>query len=157
MGGRQGPKTVAVKGLDEFRRELRKLDDAGLLDDLKDVNYSVAELVVEEAQRNASTRLQRLASESLSPSRQAARAQVTGGGANAPYFGGAEFGSQRGQRRTGPSGRRFLGHNQFDPWRGNGSSAGYFLYPAIRDNTERIIELYGDEMDRITKKAFPDG
>jgi hypothetical protein len=89
--------------------------------------------------------------------RQAARAQVTGGGANAPYFGGAEFGSQRGQRRTGPSGRRFLGHNQFDPWRGNGSSAGYFLYPAIRDNTERIIELYGDEMDRITKKAFPDG
>ena len=145
--------TIAVQGLDELRRELKKLD---LTDDLKQANYDAAELVVRSAQSRASSKLERKAARSLKPSRAAAKAVVTGGGAKAPFFGGAEFGAQQNRKRTSPSGRTFLGHNQFQPWRGSGSTAGYFLYPAIRAETARIVEIYGDAIDRITKPAFPD-
>lgn len=147
-------KTVAVEGLDELRKELRRLDDPGLIDGLKDANFEVAELVTRAAQAGASTRLERAAARSLKPSRQAARAQVTGGGAAAPFFGGAEFGAARGQTRQRASGT-YKGFDQFQPWRGNGMAAGYFLYPAIRDKTPEIVELYGDAMDKLTAQAFP--
>lgn len=148
--------TVKVVGLDEFRKELRKLDDAGIIDGLKDANYEVARIVVAGAQGRASTPMQRGAAASLKPSRQAARAQVTGGGARVPYFGGAEFGAQQNQLRLGPSGRTYRGLNQFSAWRGSDMSAGYFLYPAIRDLTDRIVEIYGDAIEQLTKQAFPD-
>jgi hypothetical protein len=151
MGG------VKVAGLRELRKELRKLDDSGLTDELRQANIDVAEMVVRSAQGKASTRQQRKAAGTLRPGKQAGRAVVIGGNAEVPWFGGAEFGAAQGQRRVGPSGRTFVGFNQFEPWRGNGSDAGYFLYPAIRDDTPQIIETYGDALDRITRKAFPDG
>ena len=45
--------------------------------------------------------------------------------------------------------RSMLGWNQFEPWRGNGEGAGYFLFPAIRSSREEIIEAYLDEIERI--------
>jgi hypothetical protein len=133
---------VTVDGLDELRRELRKLDDAGLTDELKDANKAVADLVVVRAQQNASTRMERRAASSLRSARQAARAQVMGGSAKVPFFGGAEFGSLR--------------FTQFRPWTGSNSQSGYFLYPAIRESTEEIVEMYGDEIMKISAKAFPE-
>lgn len=147
---------IRVEGLDELRRELRKLDDAGLTNALRQANYDVAEHVIARAKAAASTKLQRKAADSMTASRQAARAQINAGGSKAPFFGGAEFGAGQGQRRVGPSGRQFLGHNQFEAWRGNGMDAGYFLYPTIRDETDEIIDIYGDEIERISRKAFPD-
>jgi len=155
MGDRIKSKTVTVEGLDEFRRELRKLDEKGLIDELKDANYDVAKLVVGRAQQNASSRMERSAAASMRPSRQAARAQVTGGGADVPFFGGAEFGAMRNQRRQTPRGT-VTGWNQFQPWRGSGSGAGYFLYPAIRESTDDIVEMYGEAIEKITARAFPD-
>lgn len=133
---------VAVEGLDELRRELKKLDDAGLTDQLKDANKAVADLVVQRAQAKASTRMERRAAGSLRSARQAARAVVKGGSASVPFFGGAEFGSLR--------------YTQFRPWTGSNSQSGYFLYPAIRESTDDIVELYGDEVMKISAKAFPD-
>ncbi len=149
--------TISVKGLDEFRRELKKLDDAGLTDQLKDVNRKVADLVVDRAQGKASTRQERKAAASLRASRQAARAQVVGGNARVPWFTGAEFGAGQNAPRIGPSGRRFLGFNQFGSWTGNGRSAGNFLYPAIREATDEIVDMYGDAIEKIAARAFPDG
>ena len=134
---------VAVEGLDELRRELRKLDDAGLTDQLKDANKKVADLVVARAQGRASTGMERKAAGSLRSSRQAARAQVVGGSVKVPFFGGAEFGSLR--------------YRQFKAWTGSNSQSGYFLYPAIREATDDIVELYGDEVMKISAKAFPEG
>lgn len=133
---------VAVDGLDDLRKELRKLDDGGLLEQLKDANKMVADLVVERARQNTSTRMERRAASSLRSSRQAARAQVLGGSASVPFFGGAEFGS--------------LQYPQFQAWTGSNSQSGYFLYPAIRAATDDIVELYGDEVEKISAKAFPD-
>ena len=153
--GRLKSGTVAVEGLDEFRKALKKLDGDQATEALKDANFRVAELVTREAQGRASTRMEQAAAASLRPSRQAARAQVTGGGASVPFFGGAEFGAGRNQLRNTRRGV-MRGWNQFKPWRGNGSGAGYFLYPAIRDATDNVVEIYGTEIDKIMREAFPD-
>jgi hypothetical protein len=74
-----------------FRRELRKLDEAGLIDGLKDVNQSVAELVVGWAQSLASTKMEKKAAATLKASTNVqARSQVT--------FGGAKAAIRRGRR-----------------------------------------------------------
>lgn len=149
--------TVRVEGLDELRRELRRLDDKGLSDRLKDANHKVAELVVRRAQQRAASlgRMQVAAAGTLRPARQAARAVVTLGRASVPFALGAEFGAGRNIRTPGRN-RGRLGLNQFSPWRGSGSGAGYFLWPGIRDSGPEISETYYEEIDRITRDAFPD-
>ena len=149
--------TVRVEGLDELRRELRRLDDKGLSDRLKDANHKVATIVVRRAQQRAAAlgRMQRRAAETLRPARQAARAVVTLGRASVPFALGAEFGAGQNIRTAGRN-RGRLGLNQFSPWRGNGRNAGYFLWPGIRDAGPEIVETYGDELERITRPAFPD-
>ena len=155
--------TVKVQGLDKFRRELKKIEESGGADGialLKEANYRVASMVVEKAQARASSigPMQAKAAASLKPGRQQARAVVSGGGARVPFFYGAEFGAYRGLRRTArDSGRSFIGHNQFLPWKkpGNGNT-GYFLFPTMKAETQNIIDMYGKELDKIAKDAFPD-
>jgi hypothetical protein len=135
--------SVKVEGLTEFRKELKLLADDGRFQaELKDANYEVAAHVARRAQGRASTPLQRKASESLKAGRQAVRAVVSGGGPRWPFFAGAEFGSVQ--------------YEQFDAWRGSGYDAGYFLYPTIRDETDVIVEMYGEAIEKITAAAFPD-
>ena len=161
MPGPLKGQSVKVAGLSDLRRELKKLDDGKLMDELKDANYEVAQMVVDRAQAKAAgdtskRRKQRQkAMASLRPSRQAARAQVVGGGADVPFFGGSEFGAMQNQKRNTYRGT-IIGWNQFDAWKGNGSDAGYALYPAIREATDDIVATYGDAMERIAGKAFPD-
>jgi len=45
------------------------------------------------------------------------------------------------------------GWNMFRPWRGNKGRAGYFLYPAVRRNRDKIAEMYADNITRIWKEA----
>ena len=138
------PRGVKVEGLDQLRKELKKLDDKGLTDELKDANYDVANYVVQMARARAQgvSKQAARASESLRASRTAARAQVLLGSGRIRFAFGAEFGSTR--------------FKQFPGCRGAGSDAGYFLYPTIRDEIPDIVETYGDAIERITRKAFPD-
>lgn len=41
------------------------------------------------------------------------------------------------------------GWNTFRPWRGNGTRAGYFLFPAIRRNRDKAVELYIAKIENI--------
>lgn len=152
--------TVRVAGLDQFRRQLRQIEQAGDTDGialLKEANYRVASMVANRAKGRAASvgRLQAKAAGSLRPGRQQARATISGG-TGVRFFFGAEFGSYRDIPRT-RNNRTFLGFNQFLNWKqpGNGNT-GYFLFPTMRDETRNIIEMYGDELDRIAKDAFPD-
>lgn len=52
--------------------------------------------------------------------------------------------------------RQVRGWNQFRPWRGNSTGAGYFLFPTIRESTAEIVDMYGDAIEQIARKAFPD-
>lgn len=149
--------TVRVEGLDELRRELRRLDDKGLSDQLKDANYRVADVVVRHARQRAVAlgRMEQKAADTLRPARQAARAVVTLGRASVPFALGAEFGAGQNIRTPGRN-RGRLGLNQFSAWRGRSTGAGYFLWPGIRDSRDEIERTYWDEIERITGDAFPD-
>lgn len=59
-----------------------------------------------------------------------------------PAAAGAEFGG-RGRATT----------QQFQPWRGSGSGAGYFLFPTIRRDSEQINTTYRAALDRVIKEA----
>lgn len=155
MAGRLDGAKVTVRGLDDLRRELKKLDDAGLIDGLKDVNQSVAESVVRWARSRAETRLEKRAAESLRASRVQARAQITFGGAKAAFAEGAEFGAMREKTRQTSRGP-VSGWKQFKEWRGNDTGAGYFLFPSIRDHEEQIADEYLDGIEKLMSKAFPD-
>ena len=153
--------TVNVKGLDQFRRELRKIQQEGGADGislLKEANTRVANYVIAKAQAKAAGvgRMQHKAALSMRAGKQQARATIIGGGAKMPYFFGAEFGAYPGVRRT-RNNRNFVGFNQFERWKrpGNGN-AGYFLFPTMRDESRKIIDMYGDELDKIAATAFPD-
>ena len=157
---RRSEETVRVQGLDDFRRELRRLgDEAGPegLSLLKEANHRVASMVIGKAKARASGvgPMQAKAASTLRAGRAQARATITGG-ARIPFFFGAEFGAYSNVPRQ-RGGRAFTGFNQFLPWKkpGNGNT-GYFLYPTMRAESRNIIEMYGDELDRIAKKAFPD-
>ena len=152
--------TVNVKGLDQFRRELRKIEQQGGTDGialLKEANHRVANYVIGKAQAKAASigPMQVKAAASMRAGKQQARATIIGGGARMPYFFGAEFGAYPGIQRT-RNNRRFIGFNQFERWKkpGNGNT-GYFLFPTMREESRKIIDMYGDELDKIVDVAFP--
>lgn len=149
---------VEVPGLRQFARDLK---DAGpeLVNELKDLNFRVATKVKDDAIARASGQgpMAARAAGSLRAAKQAARAAVFLGNAKTPFALGAEFGSQHNKPRMLPNeGTDRLGWNQFRQWAGSGSTAGYFLYPAIRQDMPEIEAMYGAAVEQIAKKAFPD-
>ncbi|HKY57854.1 MAG TPA: hypothetical protein VJL80_07435 [Aeromicrobium sp.] len=132
--------TIEVHGLRELNRALKKVE-GGTPNALRDTNKKVAESVTSKA-RSRATGLGGVAAHvapSLRANAGATSAAVAGGGAAYPMFGGAEFGAIR--------------FKQFQPWRGNGSDAGYFLYPAIRDEAPNIESEYREALDDLIRKA----
>lgn len=127
---------AALKGMDtDLRRELRA------------ANKEAAEMVTAHAQQNA----QGLGSTAahVAPSiRMSAgylSAGVSIGGPGYEMAAGAEFGG--GRRPT---------TMQFQPWRGAGPGAGYFVYPAIRADSSEIEHKYTDRVDALLRRAFPE-
>jgi hypothetical protein len=150
------PDAIKFDGFDEARRRLKKLEDVEKTREYKTANWQIAsEVVIPAAQANAATRMERRAASTLVAVRNESGGAVRLG-RGFPGALGAEFGSDRNQRRLGrPRGRvvPVSGWNQFKPWRGSDRGAGYFLWPAIREQEDEIInrytklfdELFGDE------------
>jgi hypothetical protein len=96
--------TINVTGLTELRREIRKAHAAGGpngTDQLKDLNYKVADFVIGKAKGKAGSvsPMARKAANSMDASRSGVAARVNAGGAKYPFFGGAEFGANSNVRR----------------------------------------------------------
>lgn len=136
---RSSDQGVQVHGLNELNRALRELGKEAQKE-LTQTNKKVAGFVADDA-RAAARSLGGVAAK-VAPSIKAAGgttwAGVGFGGAAYPFAGGAEFGSLR--------------YKQFKPWRGNGSDAGYFLYPAIRRDVDRIETEYNEAIDGLLKR-----
>lgn len=143
---RLGGDAVRVTGMRELRAALRRLGDRELLRELGKINGRAAQMVRDRARAKASTAQEAGAASRLRASRGAAKATITLGGK--PYDFGAEFGARPNAERRRKSGS-YLGLNQFRPWRGNGQGAGYFLFPALRESREQIIEQYVAEIDKL--------
>lgn len=131
---------IQVHGLSELSRALRRLE-SGFPDELKAANREAADMVATASKGRAAS-LGGVAAHvapSIGSRAGATSAGVAFGGAAWPMAGGAEFGAIR--------------YTQFKPWRGNGPGAGYFVYPSIRDNSERITETYTDRVDDLIRRA----
>ena len=138
---------VSVEGLPELQKSLRELD-RGLEKELSKANRDVARFVATEAAGAASSLggVAAKAAPSVRASASSGFAGVSLGGSGYPFAGGAEFG---GQRRSTTM--------QFAPWRGAGANAGYFVYPTVRRNSQRIEDTWGEAVDTVIRKAGLDG
>lgn len=148
--------TVAVTGLAKLNKELRAMG-GGLQKELAQTNRAVAGFVADDA-RGAAESLGGVAAKAAPSIRATGGVKSAGvgfGGAAYPFGAGAEFGAGHDvprQRTTGT----YEGFNQFGPWKGNGQTAGYFVYPTIRRDAPRIEGEYAKALDALLKKAFPD-
>ena len=88
---------------------------------------------------------------SIRGSAQATSAQVKLGAEANPYALGWEFGAMHNQPRQTRRGM-VEGWNQFPAWRGSGSEAGYFLWPAVRENRAKLETDLMDAIDEIVGK-----
>lgn len=129
--------TVKVDGLTELNRALKAISKDAQRE-LAAASKRVAGFVASDA-ASAARAIGGVAAH-VAPSIKAtggvSSAGVAFGGAKYPMAGGAEFGA---------------GHKypQFKPWRGNGSTAGYFVYPAIRQDADRIETEFSDAIGNI--------
>lgn len=147
--------TVQVEGLAELNKALKSLGP-DMQKKLVAANRNVAQFVASDA-RGAAQALGGVAGH-VAPSIKAVgggrSAGVAFGGARYPMAPGAEFGAGQGLTRKRSSGS-YLGFNQFDEWRGNGQDAGYFVYPTIRQDADRIESEWTKSVDELLKEAFP--
>ena len=130
---------VNVRGLAELNRTLKQLGPE-VQAELKAANVEVGEMVANDA-RSIAYSLGGVAAKvapSIGSTRTQAGAGVSFGGAAYPFAGGAEFGAYR--------------YPQFKPWRGNGEGAGYFVYPAIRQDSDEIADTYMERLDDLMRK-----
>lgn len=149
---------VTVRGLKDLQRALREIDKQ-LPRELGTASQKVAQHVVDTAtiKARALGRMEARAARSLKAARQQRVAAINFGGARYPMALGAEFGAAQGVPRTVTRhGRQTIarGWNQFRPWRGNSTNAGYFLYPTIRREGDRIVELYSQVLDELIDRHF---
>lgn len=138
------PDMIQIDGLKDVSAALKRMQDPEASKSWRVTNRKIAQLVVDEARAGASTRLEwRAARTALDPITTSTGAAVKLSASDFPGALGAEFGADRNQRRfiRGTQGQR-KGWNQFKPWRGNDAGAGYFLWPAIRRNSEAIQSEY---------------
>jgi hypothetical protein len=138
---------VEVKGLKDFRRELKRLGPE-FPKELRAANLEAAEVVAKETQRRVPRgphegggRVQPLHTSVRALASQT-RGQVAIGGARSPHgppyeFPGATIG------RRGATGARTRIRTQPS------------LFPAIASEREEVVEVYGEAIDRLTKRAFP--
>lgn len=126
---------IQVEGARELRAALRKMGDRQLLRELAYLNRDLAAKIIEKARERAASPLERKAARQLKPLKSSAQ---VGASMVGPYVLGAEFGAKR--------------YPQFKPWRGNGDEAGYWLFPAVRDMRDEIVDAYADEIERIFGK-----
>lgn len=134
--------TVKVQGLRELSRALKAIGPEAQ-HELRDAAKTVATFVANDARARAMGLGSTAAhvAPSISPTGGVSGAGVGFGGAAYPMAGGAEFGSYR--------------YRQFKPWRGNGPDAGYFIYPTIRADADRIFDEFDGAVKRIIDKRFP--
>lgn len=134
---------VNVRGLTEVRKALKEIGPENAKEMVK-VGREVAKDVSTKS-RDKARSLGGVAAKSATSVRPTAGATSAGvgfGGPSAPWAAGAEFGG--GRRPT---------TQQFEPWRGSGPGAGYFVYPTIRANADQILDAYTTGLDDVLRKA----
>lgn len=130
---------LRVEGLAELRRALKAVSDDAPKE-LVEASKDVAGFVADDA-RSTAEGLGGVAARvapSVKGSGTARGGAITLGGASHPEALGAEFGGQ-GRPTT----------QQFEPHKGR---TGYFVYPAIRENADKIESAYVEKLDDLLRR-----
>ena len=139
-----GNDTIRVDGIKELNAALRDFGGE-FKGEMRRTLKPIADMVADDA-RGAANSLGSTAAHVAPSIKSSAGAQFAAVTLNHPAGAGAEFGG-RGRPTT----------QQFQPWRGNGENAGYFVWPTIRKDAPRIEEKASEGLDRLIKKAGLDG
>ena len=124
--------TVTWVGLNEFRRDLRRLDDeGGWTKELREAGKDAAAVIVPAARGFAPQRSGRLAG-SIRPLASGASFAVAAGSANVPYARPIHWGWPR----------RHIAANQF-------------ITRAADAQQSQVLAVFKEHVDRITAEAFP--
>lgn len=141
--------SIEVDGLAQLNLALKALGPK-MPRELRKANKTVADFVAADA-KSAAQSLGGVAAHvapSVKSSAGVGFAGVSFGGPGYEMAAGAEFGAGHGLPRQRKGGT-YKGYNQFEPWRGNGADAGYFVYPSIRHDADRIETEYGAAIDHL--------
>jgi hypothetical protein len=134
---------VEVRGLKELQREL-KAAGAQLPRELGRANKEAADIVASAGRARAQSEggVAAKAAPGIVASGAQGAAKVAIGGSRYPFGIGAETGAKR--------------YPQFQAYVGlDTEGAGYALGPAIVEQEERFIDIYGDVLERLLARAFP--
>jgi len=200
---------VNVEGAKELRETLKAMGDRRLLAELSSDNQEIAQMIVVDAQKRASTHREQLVASSMTVTKSSKVVQVRlprliqvtdkQGRGMLPVGMGTEFGAKYQRRLVKNTGGRativrdeediskvikrveaqtrmgfdtvpkrarkawnatpvkvtkiIIGWKGYRPWKGRGDQAGYFLFPAIRNNREKAIEMYVKSIEKVWNKT----
>lgn len=131
---------ITVTGLKEFQKGLKQVDK-DLPKELRKGFNEVADLVVADVRKRVPVRSGKARLSVRSASTQTA-AQIKAGGRKAPYYPWLDFGG-----RVGPN------KSVKRPFR----QGGRYLYPAIKQNRDEMLEALDDVMVRLFRREGWDG
>lgn len=127
---------LAIQGLSEFTRAIKKLD-ADLPKMVRVANNSAADLLISKARPLIPARTGK-ARASLKAQSTRASARISVGGPKAPYYPWLDFGGRTGRKRSVV--RPFY-------------KAGRYIYPTLSKYQEEIAQLQYDALKDIAKAA----
>lgn len=140
--------TVKVKGLAELRRALRATGGGGFRRRLVDANVKVGNIVLDAARPGIQAESSTVASNARVV-RSETGAKIRGDDVKS---GGYFYGANHNVPRTGPSGRRYKGYNQFPTF----DADGRHIEPAADEAMDDIADLYVDLFDDfLTAQGVP--
>jgi len=152
---------VTFKSVAGLNKALRKLPKDATVE-LRDASQDVSERVALEARQEAEAQggIAALVAPTIRARRDRVPKIAMGGTSKLPESGSDWTHSREGDRQTVGDvmwGAEFgaLQWLQFQPWRGNDEGAGYFLWPAVRDNADWIDERYGEALDDAIARIKP--
>jgi hypothetical protein len=152
------PDKIIVEGVAPIRKAIKALGDPAVTKEFKAAGKHITDDLVIPAARSKAAGLGAMYARAATTLRAANVAQ----GAAVRYGGGvawamgAEFGAGQNASRNTRRGT-VKGWNQFRPWKGSGSSAGYFVWPTIHERDALIVAAYAAGIDQLADRLFPGG
>ncbi len=126
---------IRVKGLRELRKAFKAAGSKDLDKHLKTAHVKIAKVILDKARPGLAAQSTSVAASArVINSAAAARIKVDNVRA-----GGTIFGAHQNQPRIGPSGRRFVGYNQFRPV---ARDMPYHIFPEADEVLEPIADEY---------------
>jgi hypothetical protein len=155
-----------VVGLDEFRRELGRLENAADWErELKQTHVDVGERAADWARFRAArfgTRQQQLATDAINGKGTARQATITVTRTTAvPYALAAFWGQKKQSGWYGAPKYRNSSGKQAPKWVGAGweyavkGQGPYHINDALAEHLDDVLEFYAEAIDRLAKRAFP--